>query len=469
MYNPSEVSELNSPCLDITGVDRPVLTFDFVMQTEFAKDGIVLEYSTDSGLTWEALGDVDQGINWFNTPAFTTAPIGTSTYGWSFNSWELPDNKTNDLIATARRALDDIPDRSKVRFRLSFKSDSFDEREGLGISNIGIDTRSRLLLVENFTNIFDAQFGVNKNIYDGIDPTEGVKLQYHVNSPNTNNEIDPNSIINSADQSARAAYYGVTLTANNIPRAFIDGYSEGSLATAGGVISDWAKKELSRETLVPAKVDIVVNTVPSLSEGYLKVEATITALQNLRYNNNEKPVLHFALAEIVDAGGNEFVLREFFTSAAGTMVIDSTFKTAGQIIIETDSMLIEEGNFDSDMAVIAFIQDENNKTLYQAAVNLTPTLPTPVTAIEDPNYADKISFYPNPANQEVNIVLPGAVSKITPVLMFDTYGKAVYQNAFKAGEHRKSVNTTELAGGVYIIQLTTPDGGTIRKKVMVVH
>ena len=88
---------------------------------------------------------------------------------------------------------------------------------------------------------------------------------------------------------------------------------------------------------------------------------------------------------------------------------------------------------------------------------------------ENPAYADRINLFPNPANHEVNIQLPAAVIKNTPVAMFDTYGRTVYENTIGVGERSESVNTTNMTGGVYIIQIGTPDGGVARRKVMVVH
>jgi hypothetical protein len=146
--------------------------------------------------------------------------------------------------------------------------------------------------------------------------------------------------------------------------------------------------------------------------------------------------------------------------------------TAGQVLTIEDSILIEGNMMPNDLSLIAFIQDENSKLVVQSAIELNPdplTLPTPITGVEDPEYAGKISIFPNPANQEVNIVLPEAVNSITPLVLFDSYGKKVFENTFAPGQKRKTIQTTDMAAGVYIIQLDTPGGGKARKKVMVIH
>jgi Secretion system C-terminal sorting domain/PKD-like domain len=81
----------------------------------------------------------------------------------------------------------------------------------------------------------------------------------------------------------------------------------------------------------------------------------------------------------------------------------------------------------------------------------------------------QIHLYPNPANHEVNIQLPAAVKKTTPVEIYDTFGRVVYQSAFNAGEKTKTVSTSTFADGIYMLQLITPEGTKVVRKVMVTH
>ena len=164
------------------------------------------------------------------------------------------------------------------------------------------------------------------------------------------------------------------------------------------------------------------------------------------------------------------MFRKFLTSAIGTAV--PLPLTQGVPIILEDSVLVSEGmipNNDTDISLIAFIQDENTKSMYQAAIEASTVLPTPITGIEDPDYGSRINLFPNPANQEVNVQLPASVAKVTPVQMMDTYGRIVYESSFAPGERTKTVNTSELSGGVYIFQISTPEGSVARRKIMVIH
>ena len=475
LYSKDENSSINSPCFNLQGVLRPTVTLNYAFDLEAGLggtgiDGAVLEFSKDGGVNWLPLGGTASGINWFNTSTFSTGQIGSSNVGWSgLSSLNLEDNSGNEVLVDGIRALDsNLPltfaERAKVRFRIVMKSNNTGEFEGFAIKNFRIETRNRLLLIEHFTNKNDPQYGANKTIFDAIDPQERVKIQYHVNSPKEPVQtIDPNTTIGTADQAARAAYYGIVLTDSNIPRAVVDGVSNGSL------VAPWFQNRIDKKSLVPSLVDLRVESSQSTEPGYLKAIVTITALDDIDIPG-AKPFIHIAAVEAVDGNSNEFVLRKFFTSPIGIR-LDLPLTQNEEIIIR-DSILVSNGMWpDNDIALVAFIQDEITREVYQSAVELPvpANFPTPITGIEDPTYAEKISFFPNPANDELNILLPANVTRETSLNLVDSYGRVVYQGSFAAGQNRKRINTTELTGGVYIVQINTPEGGVARKKVMVVH
>ena len=464
-YSPGEYSFLNSPCLNIMDIERPVLSFDYILNTDENRDGFTFEYSKDGGISWFPLGAPGSGFNWFNTSGFITGTIGNSSVGFSGNSWELPDNTTSprDTLVQARRALDNLPnlspaERAKVRFRIAFKTDNARELDGVALNNLTIASRNRILLVENFTNEGDANYANNNVEFKNIPISEVVKVQYHVGAPGD----DQNYRINTADPSARAAFYGIPLTEQSIPRGYVDGYSNGNFISTG-----WVTNTRSQRSLKVSPYSMLVGTVPSSDLTYIKVAVTATALEAIP--GTRKPVLQIALVE-KSAGANEFVLRKLIPSAVGKKLPAPMLSSASVNFI--DSVRVDDPDVNiSQLAVVAFVQDENTREVYQAAIDLNPAnLPTgTITGTEDTEYAEKISFFPNPAHHEINIQLPYVVLKNTPMQMFDTYGRAVAEKSFGPGEHTKSIDTSELTDGVYIIQLNSPAGGPIRRKIMVIH
>ncbi|MFZ2904984.1 MAG: Ig-like domain-containing protein [Cyclobacteriaceae bacterium] len=459
-YSPNEESFLNSPCLDIELVERPVVTIDFILQSDENRDGFVLEFSKDGGVNWNSLGGVNTGVNWFNTTGFFSGTIGNSAIGWSGDSWKLADNPAADTIAQARRALDNLgsltqAERAKVRFRIAFKSDGIRELGGFAFNKFTINSRNRLLLIENFTNdVYDP----NNNAFNSNTDlnNETAKIQYHLGFP----QNDQYYLGNPADPSARAAYYGIPFNDQNMPRGYIDGYSEGKFSQPS-----WINNRTSKQSLKTSEFTLTVASLPA-DPSYLKVSASITALSFIPAT--ARPVLHLAVLEKT-VGDNQNVLRSLIPSALGHLL--PTPINQSVLINIIDSVRIEDPTIDlSDLALVAFIQDERTHEVYQAAFDNNPTnLPTVITSTEDPQYAEKVHLYPNPANREVNIELPAAVTRETSVSLLDAQGRTVVHSTVGAGERRKTISTADLAGGVYIIQLPDPAGGLVRKKVMVVH
>ena len=147
---------------------------------------------------------------------------------------------------------------------------------------------------------------------------------------------------------------------------------------------------------------------------------------------------------------------EFVFAAGQTRTFDHYFST-GKAEIDL-----------SDLAVIVFIQDEITKEVYQSEINQSPAQPDIITGIEIPAFADKISVYPNPADNEFEIRLPEKTSEKIQIRMVDSYGHEIMIPGFEKGEQVKIVTTKDFAGGLYIMQLETSKG-IVRKKMMILH
>src|SRR5690606_1511022 len=59
---------------------------------------------------------------------------------------------------------------------------------------------------------------------------------------------------------------------------------------------------------------------------------------------------------------------------------------------------------------------------------------------------------------------------LTPIALnlMDAHGRTVHTNGFATGEQQKTIDTSEFASGLYILQFNTQQG-VVRNKVMVVH
>jgi hypothetical protein len=168
-------------------------------------------------------------------------------------------------------------------------------------------------------------------------------------------------------------------------------------------------------------------------------------------------------------GTNEFVLRKLISSAAGRLLASPMAQNT--TVIVTDSMRIENNQIDvTDLAIIAFVQDEVTKEVYQAGLDLNPAnLPNPNVTTSIIDFMEGIQMYPNPANESFVIELPNKSESPLSVNLIDQLGRPIQELFFEKGEQRKSINTQNLSEGIYIVQIGTGKAGVVRKKVMVVH
>jgi hypothetical protein len=454
-YKPQDVSFLNSPCLNIAGIDKPVLSMDYIVNTPPNTDGAVLEYSVDNGESWKSVGSPGEGDNWFNTTGFFLGNIGSSPVGWS--------GRGMTEFQSGKHALDNIVDfmdlqnREKVRFRIAFASDPSTENDGFAFNNFTITKRNRTLLVETFTNEGDEDYADNNANFALISPLETTKIQYHVSFPSD----DSNSAVNKTDPSARAAYYGVVMSDVVIPRGYVDGVSGGNFANPL-----WAAKEKDKQSLISSPFNIQIGT--DLASGQLHITATVTMLEEFI----GRPILHMAVVQKTD-GENQFVLRKMLPNAAGTRM---EFNGNWPVLLPAGTVLQFDEFYsphhdlidEEDLAVVVFIQGEVDKRVHQSEINIDPGIPDNVTGIEQPEFADRITVYPNPADKEFVVQLPAKAMEEIALKLIDPFGRALPTKGFARGDQSRSISTKDLSGGMYILQLESAQG-LVRKKVMVLH
>ena len=116
-YNDNETSYLISPCFNLTGLQKPVLSFSHIFDIEQDYDYTWVEYTID-GKTWQKLGTVNSGTNWYDN---------TDLINWRLS-------KTNWHVASI-----DIPvTNTTIRFRFVMSSDGGLTMEGVGIDDVRV-------------------------------------------------------------------------------------------------------------------------------------------------------------------------------------------------------------------------------------------------------------------------------------------------------------------------------------------
>ncbi|MEX1238652.1 MAG: T9SS type A sorting domain-containing protein, partial [Cyclobacteriaceae bacterium] len=484
-YKPNDASYMNSPCFDLSGFSRPVLSLKHWANTDFS-DGAVLQYSVNGGESWTRLGDVASGLDWYNRPTINSNPGEQS--GLS-SGWSTADQET---WATGKHTLDVIPpvERTQVRFRVAFASHTnLLGNAGFAFNNVVIEERNRTLLVENFTNLQQTQNNVNFRAFRAVEdnngefvfnPEELVKLQYHHTSAQNDAGLDKLNQDNPVDPNARAAFYGVT----NAVRAFIDGgYGQqsdagfGSGATAPLLLQTY----FSLRSLVTSPVNISIDfkADPTVDRGAehpanadssktFNVKATVQATSDLgpagQYN------VFIAMAE-QEVDNQVYVLRKFLPDASGTPLTSLSATDVPQVIYATYDMRHMTRSLNGDLepfAVIVFVQHLETKDVLQTIMRQDGTGNSAIVTGVETSHENYVRLYPNPADDLLNVILPAPVKNQTPVKVFDTFGREVFNGTFRTGEHVKTIETKTMSAGVYLIQLSTPEG-LVQKKAVVVH
>ncbi len=466
-YNGNEVSYVYSPTMDISAVARPLIQFDAFWDMATG-DGAILQYSLDNKNVadptklWSPLGEIESGEDWYNGDNLPSRPgKGTTDYGWS-DSLGMQQPK---------HVLDSIPiaSRQNVNFRFAFSSiNSSPNNAGFAFDNLFFGTRTRTVMVENFTNT--SQSGVTKAESDYLkgfdvedaDGTVMIKINYHTDFPG----FDPLNDANTVDPSARALYYDISQT----PRAVIDGF-----ISEDAPFSDWGLQRFNLRSLILAQFDLDLDV--SNSNGAINIEAIPTPQNNSVLNENilitaavlEKDVAlsQLGISSVASTETDfEFVLRKLLPNAAGFRL--NTSGAQNQVPMDPVNFSWIPGNVIDldDLAVVVFVQNEMTKEIYQSEIILDVTAPDQVTSIEAESI-ENFNLYPNPANEQVTIVLGSHQSD--NIEMYDSFGKLIYSKSIDQNDRQIDVDTRDLAAGLYHVQLRGKDNLPVRKRLVIMH
>jgi hypothetical protein len=500
----AEKSSLYSVCLDLTNLPRPMLSYSSFVDLAPNAEGLVLEYSVDNyNITdfkhkfWNVLGSYDRvtgladGLDWYTAAGLPSSP-GDITYnktaeGWTGTAgqtpeWIYPKHELDEVQSSAAKYAtnNSVPPRAVLRFALAtLDKTNADAVDGVGIDAVFIGSRTRTIMFENFTTTDGGNATLNKTISLDMDSissfnkrnvvgTQMVNINYHIGFLG----MDPFNLNNPADPSSRALYYNI----KTVPYAFLDGVHSPQYGSGSDLFGDWGQRAYDLQTLQLAKADFSATKPPvNNPDGSIEVDVKFTPIIDLPPGTTlqvavvEEYIKKSQLPSGVSIGTSEdhfeYVLKKMIPNAAGTKF---TKTLAQNTLVDAGSFKwIPEKLYSNQLAVVLFLQNENNKEIYQAEIFQHLTAPAPVTAIE-PITADQITVYPNPSDQEFTIELPSPAQQSMRLTMANQVGQFTEVGNIGEGESSKKISTQGLAEGVYILQLGS-NGNALRTKVIVLH
>ncbi len=445
---PREQSWITSPCFDFTGTQRPMLKMDIWRLFNLDRDGATVQYSADSSKSWHVLGELADGLFWFNDYQIDGKP-GDQSVGWSnFNS------QGNDTEwKTARHSLDILKNKKTVQFRIAYGSDgTARNNNGFAFDNFWILERNRTALLEHFTNSSDQDCDsvdavlnslVNNNEMNIID------LQYHTSFPGA----DPFNQHNPSIPGARVFYYGFS----DVPYTILNGGSKTAHRFDHNIMPLTPNAALV-ESLHDSKFWITLNS--KVSGDILNVEAQVFALQDIPAT---QLTVHIAVIEKVitgETGSNgetsfESVVKTMLPDAAGTTIYQEWKKDEPRYVNE--SWQLQHVYDTSQLRVVAYVQDESTYEVYQAAMDTIGVF----TGLDDylPGSGDEKPFlvYPNPAGSMAFVEFEQDITEDITFEMYNSLGGLVFVKHIPSGTQRAEIPVENYPDGLYILRLVSRD------------
>ncbi len=435
-------SYVTSPCFSFMGIRKPMIKFDIWRLFNYNRDGAVLQYTADSGKHWYNIGGYEDGINWYNSYNIEGNPGGYS-FGWS-------NIKDKDWME-ARNSLDKLKGLEDIQFRFAYGSDgTAKETWGLAFDNIWIGERNKTMLIEHFTSTKSKEARAADSTLDWMAnhfPWDIVDIQYHTSFLGT----DPFNELNQVDPRIRASFYQLSA----VPVSILNGGTESKY------IVDYIDRNLDTlmvkmETLKDPQFSIQLQTV-RLSNS-LSINTTIRPLDTVP---DRSITLHTAVIErritgITGANGDTL-----FESVLKTLLPDTSFTHdwyPGQSAVTVSHNWKYKNAYNMDeIRVVAFLQDENTREVFQAAIDQHDVS----MAVSDdrtlPGVVSEAGFtvFPNPANNEVCIDFEKVIGKKANAGIFDISGRLLKSFDLAAGVKLYRITLEDFPDGLYFLRITS--------------
>jgi hypothetical protein len=469
-----ENSWVVSPCFNFEDFERPMVSLYIKRSLNRNREGAALEYTTDQGASWHIVGGVDEGgMDWYNSDLSAT-PIGNQpgghSTGWTGASGGSPDNHWYN----AAHVLDELVGEPEVRFRIAYGSMGDSEtgfNDGFAFDNFNIKQRSRLTVLEYFTNANDDNCedadSLIMNLMNEVQ-ADVIDIQYHA----LGSQADQFYLDNQVPANSRGATYGVA----GVPYAVLDGgiyldelgyqmrYDFNKMSGMDPNVDDIRLRSLMDPDF---KLGItVLNYSPKL-----EFRVDVEALRDLdsRVRTLYGVVLERRVEDAQYAGSNGITVfrhaaRRILPDAGGQPLEKSWYK--GESISRnfpwsTPFISTQQGK----ITIAVFMQDDETKEILQAVTN-----PAYVTSIfEELAPSTQVLIYPNPARELVNILFEESPEKALLFTLYDLSGKLVITDVIEPWQQHFTKSLGNIEQGLYIVEIRSQESRRVIYRDKLLH
>lgn len=450
-----------SPCFDLTQLTRPMISFDYFVDSDTLYDGAVIEYYDNNTGTWKPLGNTQRGLNWFNTPVIAGAP-GAQTLapmGWSgrSNQWK-----------NGRYKLDEFKNYRNFRFRVAFGADSTQVQslDGFAFDNVWIGDRKRNVLVEHFSNTLDpSMYAANQHVYDVCYHPDFVRdvvlIQNHTPQPAN----DLYYLAASEEGNVRTGLYGFKTPGNTIVN--------GAKDLQNRILSIQLTGEAMERDMLAEPAFTIELPTPQIANNQMQIQATIRANRNLP--DSIEYFAYVAVTEDTLMMGSSYihsVMRALLPTAGHQLPV--SWNEGDSVTINT-TWDFSSGLYNpNNCQVIVFVQRNNNDTVipptvYQVATTRDVSRYVGVVSPEvvaQAHEAETAVLFPNPAEDYFNVSFEKPLSRDFNWKLVDMHGREITGGIVQQGTQQLRVDEYDVSSGMYFFVMYTKDFVTRRKVIL---
>lgn len=301
-------------------------------------------------------------------------------------------------------------------------------------------------LYEEFTSSTCGPCGLQNPVLDAVlaaNPTTHSLVKYQVGFPSAG---DP---FYTSECGVRSDYY------NNeaAPKVYIN-----SIPKTVGFISQTIYDSFIG---LPAKMDIDIVTASIDQDLNVNIEVNINVIDNFAAGLKA----HIVIVEKTTTGNVATNGETEFNNVMMKMLPNANGTTLGALSIGNAVSLTESYNMNltfmeelTDLAVIVFVQDNNDKNVLQSEMMDISIS----TEIENKfNSRNTVNLFPNPAN---GIISLDSDLEIEQIIIFNLMGKIVYELARPA--NTINIDISNLESGVYLFKVISSEGSIVKQIIV---
>jgi PKD repeat protein len=437
-----ERSWVESPCFDLTQIEKPRIEIDLMKSFRPGLDGAVLQYHEGNGDGWVTLGSVGDGNNWYNLSEIEYLP-GGSLFGWGLNQYP-PDSGW----VRARYEIKELVGKPHIKFRIVIVTGSLtgSGNQGFAFDNFSISESLRGSIIEHFTNSSQAGSRIADDIIDDLvlrNASQVIDLQYHVDYPGE----DPMNENNIFPPSTRSFQLGIP----SVPYAVLNGRDEQvfrfDFSGLAEIPNDEILYQVSLES-APFNMELDVDW----NEGSMEAMVTTVCTTDSFPSNVQLYVVVVERFVTAYKGANQ---DEEFRNVVLDMLPTPAGKLLGNEWEKGQSVPVnyrwDYPNYVEDiedLMVVAFVQDRDNGGIMQAvAESLTPQ----VGILKPIRQAAGLVVYPNPAHDNLFVKLGTSPDREGRLRITDLSGRVMLETDVQPGYSLQMLEISHLSQGMYMI------------------